>query len=181
MKGCYLVKCQKFNDPKDSFSTDVTGEIFVYASDNFLVEFRSNSDKEIEENKSYDADGNAIFNIDQRVDCDRAFYPGKANRLNDYTEVKFLFDNEPISSIFNIEKPDVDYIYMQCMIAQHCTWHQETSLEEMVNECMKVAMEFHANDNKYPYYDPNFKMPSPEEIELLKKKLGIIPSMQKVV
>jgi hypothetical protein len=168
LRGCYLVSAKwPFEEDIEDGLTDGNEqeEIFVYATKNEIFEFICASDEEIANNakRPYGQ---------YKVDSSRTCFQGDA-RLADYSNIRFLFNSEELKNLFN-EKNSVDAMYMQCSIAQFCRWHQEVPKVGMFAECLKAIEEFRANGSKYPGYEPNFETSTPEDIERIKKELGIV-------
>lgn len=177
MKGLYLLTAEQPPDDDKDFPKlqDRWQQIVVYATEGDFIEFLTNDDETITNNVKLDKNGNKIFEIERynEVDGGRIVFSNKEERFKVYKDIKFLFDGEIFSELFK-SAAEIDEIYMQTQTAQHCRWNQHQPLNEMYTECMEAIIEFNTVlDKKYPGYDPNFKMPSPEEIERLKVKLGI--------
>lgn len=148
MKGCYLV-------------TIYDEEIFVYATENELIEI-----------STLDSDSFAKFPKDENViDAKRCVNFNKNKRITEYNNIKFLFDAPEFEDIFEAQTNE-EKLQMQIAIAQHCRWNQNQSRTEMFTECINVILDFFNNSNKYPGYNDKFRMPTPEDIEIMKKKMS---------
>jgi hypothetical protein len=176
MKGCYLLRVEQPPDDDGDWPNfpDRVQQVFVYATDDELIEFMTNDDETIKNNVRYNDKGKKVFDVEcyNKIDVGRTVFSDKAKRSAEYSDVRYLFDGEEFHQLFD-KNADIHKIYMQCQLAQHCRWHQEQTVDYMYAECMKAMLEFHANGDQYPGYDPDFEMPTPEQIEQLKKKLGI--------
>jgi hypothetical protein len=139
----------------------------------------SNPTKLIQDNVKYDAEGYKVFDVNRycKVDVSRTVFSNKTKRQEKYSDIQYLFDGDEFKNLFT-SVGDVEHIYMQCQIAQHCRWiaeevPEESSSEFVYAECLKAILEFEQNNKKYPGYDEKFKMPTPEDIEQMKRELGI--------
>ena len=148
MKGCYLV-------------TVCNEEIFVYATENELIEI-----------STLDSDSFAKFPRDENViDAKRCVHFDKHKRITKYNNIKFLFDAPEFENLFEAQTNEEKF-QMQIAIAQHCRWNQNQSRTEMFTECINVITEFNDNNERYPGYDDKFRMPTPEDIEIMKKRMS---------
>lgn len=171
--GMYLLKAEMPPDDDNDWPmfTDPIQEIVVYATGKELIEMVSHDDETIANNVEYDANGKKVFNIDkyQLVDAGVTSYVNIVERQKAYSDIRPLFDGDEFRELF-AESSEIDAKYMQLQIGQHIRWHHhEEDNDVMYAKCMKEILEFKKNGNKYPGYDPDFKMPSPEEIEEMRK------------
>ena len=176
LRGCYLLDAEQPPDDDNDWPnfTDPVQKIFVYATENEFLEFMSNDTPDIEKNVKYDDEGYKVFDVHRyhNVDAARIVFSNKEKRQAKYSNMRFLFNGEEFDSLFN-SSAGVESIYMQCQLAQHCRWNQEQSMDLQYAECLEAAIEFEESGGKYPGYDEKFRMPTPEDIEILKKQLGI--------
>src|SRR5574343_1405570 len=112
----------------------------------------SNPTELIKNNVKYDAEGNKVFDVHRynKIDVGRTVFSNKAKRQEKYSDIQYLFDGEEFRNLFT-SVGDVQHIYMQCQIAQHCRWiaeehPEEASTEYVYAECLKAILEFEQND-----------------------------------
>lgn len=177
LNGCYLLKAEQPPDDDNDWPnfTDPVQLIFVYATNGEFLEFMSNDTPDIERNVKYDAEGYKVFDVDRpfKVDAARTIFSNKQKRQEKYSEIKYLFDGEEFRKLFTANG-EINEIYMQCQIAQHCRWNYEKQpVDQMYAECLQAIIDFELKGKKYPGYDEKFRMPTPEDIEIMKKRLGI--------
>ena len=145
---------------------------FVCVTENKIYDFLTMSEEDIMNNVKYDESGKKVYDVNKynKLDVSRTVFPNTIEVLKNYSNIKDITVHEDISIVFDDDDKNVDVVYMQCHVASNTiNCFDDPELEPYL---LKSVHDYMATGNKYPGHDPDFKMPSPKEIEEMRNALN---------